>query len=377
MPLLAPYASSRAAAAAAAGRRQSLVQHLKDVSTEGLVVARFLEAPDRGRFPTDGAIVRGATAAAEMARLRWQLASDERLLLERATDVLEDHLRTTSAKFDAGSITVSLESIPWTVRRQWTYPWRVVIRAPSHLSLHGAFAKLSDWLGIAVYQRPSSRFVAFNRCTSGLGGLEGVVGGIFRQTTSPSEVFAVTCRHVISDHCGSLRHPAGPVQQPDCPDAVLLNPNADCFDHPGASAADVYAARGTDTATYQLARLPLVKCHPQRPRTRGWLKYTVGATTHTGEFVRFPHHSVRSFRYRVGLLRWPPISRGFAQPGDSGVWVLEEGKRIWLGMVVCGYDDDLDTLVADGEALLDYFSTLMNGSASPPVARSISPLTWP
>jgi hypothetical protein len=379
MPMIVPPVAHDTARRAAAERRSKVEHYLASIASDGLSIPRFLHVPDATVSDLEDRL-QGSAAAATLARLRWQLVSDERLLLERAIDVVEKKLRTTSSSAERGSITISLEPLPWWFRRPSLYPWRVVIRAPQDFDFRTAYEPLADWVGIAVEQLPPSHLVPFGHCTVGFGGLEGVVGGIVCGTSTPHETFSLTCRHVISNGCGSLRYPLPSDASPESPDAVLIEATTNCFQSPLQFASDVYPARESDTQRLQVTRTPLRKHHPERGTARGWLKYPVGGTNHTGEFVRFPHYSVRPLRYKLafGLLRWPPFQRWFACERDSGSWVIEEGTtRLWLGMVVAGYDDDHDTLVADGAALLDYFSTLMARSPFPPPRFSLIAQTWP
>jgi len=378
MPFLVNPVTRSAAHKAAAERRGQIQRYLANLPPDGLSVPRFFSDVNEDSINQDSR-TDGSDAAAQLARLRWQLASDERLLLERAIDVVEPFLRAPNHPVQPGSITVSLEPLPFSRLRPSLYPYRAVIRAPWELNLKTAYERIQYRLGIAVEQRPASHVVPFGHCLKGTGGLEGVVGGICRQGRAPHEAFSLTCRHVISDGCASLQYPKPPDELPGSPDAVLISASTHCFLSPlGADASDVHPARESDTRRFQLSRTPLRKQHPERPVAKGWLKYPVGATNHTGEFVRFPHYSVRPVRYKIGVLRWP-LSRGwFAQERDSGSWVVEDSlSRIWLGVVVGGYDDDHDTLVADASALIDYFSTLMARSPAPPLRLGLTAQTWP
>jgi hypothetical protein len=366
MPLLVPDPPAARAVATAAARRIALQQHLATRIESAVAVQPFRELPDRLAGGQDG-LLRGPTAAAEIARLRWQSRSTGLLLLERAADLLEAVISRDWIEVRPGSVAISLEPLPIHARRRNRPPWRVVICAPDDFRLRDAFVSATEFLGIGVYLRAESKFKAFSNCTAGNGGLDGVVGGIVRSSTDRDHDHLVTCAHVIADGCHSLEHPTPP-SPPEVPDAVLLRPNP-CFPGPRATAQQVFPTDDADTARLQLTRSPIFLVRSNGRQSRGWLKYPVGAVTGpTGQLVRFPHYSVQPFRYRIGFLRWPPFHPHFARAGDSGSWVTEESTKLWVGMVDSGYDDHSDTLVADGRALLDYYYGLLTGR--PPTVGS-------
>lgn len=373
MPILVADPSAAIAVATAATRRRALQEHLATQVESALAVRAFRELPDRA-FSEQPTFLEGPAAAAEVARLRWQLQSTGLLLLERAADLLEATIRRAN-NLAPGSVTISLEPLgPHLIKRDRP-PWRVVICAPPDLQLRDDFESSAKFLGIGVYLRNESTVRAFSRCTVGNGGLDGVVGGVLRSEKQDRD-YLCTCVHVISDGCGSLEH-TKTAPSTAAPDAVLLHPTH-CFSHPGDRAERVFPVDTADTTRLQLKRTPLVLHHPERRRSRGWLKYPVAAVIGpTGQLVRFPHYSVQPFRYRIGPLRWPPSRTHFARPGDSGSWVLEESTKLWLGMIVGGHDDHSDTLVADGQALLDYYQGILTGQAPGKGPNTLTPYSWP
>lgn len=377
MPLIVPDPPAALAVATAAKRRRALQEHLATQVESALAVRAFRELPDRD-FGEQPQFLEGPVAAAEIARLRWQLQSTGLLLLERAADLLEATIARRSEILAPGSVAISLEPLPANTVRHGKPPWRVVVCAPETFKLREVFEGAASFLGIGVYVvylRTKASFRAFSRCAVGLGGLDGVVGGVVRSTTDHDRTYLVTCAHVIADGCGSLMYPPPP-PSPTAPDAVLLRPTG-CFRHPDQQAQEVLPAGDADTARLQLSRAPLVMCHPDRRRSRGWLKYPVAAVIGpTGQLIRFPHYSVQPFRYRIAFLRWPPFRPHFAGPGDSGSWVVEESTKLWLGMVVGGHDDHSDTLVADGRALVDYYSGLLTGRPPRNGTTDLVAFTW-
>jgi hypothetical protein len=373
MPLVVPDPPASVAAATAESRRRALQEHLATQVESARALRAFRESPvqvSQEQTP----FLEGPAAAAELARLRWQLGSSGLLLLERVADVLETLVGSRDGDLVPGSMCVSLETLPRYRTLRGMPPWRVVVSAPGGLRLENTLADYGRFFGIGVFVRREATFKSFSRCTVGDGGMDGVVGGVLRSRKSPDDVFLATCRHVIAEGCGSLQHPAY-ATRPDAPDAVLLRQTG-CFHHPDEHAMPVFPADEAAIARFQVARTPLTLHHPERRRRLGWLKYPVAAIVGpTGHFIRFPHYSVQPFRYRVGFLRWPPLRPHFARPGDSGSWVIETSSRIWLGMVVAGFDDHSDTLVADGRALLDYYSSIA-GHASRTGASGLDPYTW-
>ena len=383
MPLIVPDPPASVAAATAESRRQALQQHLATQVEGTLALRAFREVPGREEVP----FLYGPAAAAELARLRWQLQSTGLLLLERVVDVLETLVALPSGELKPGSVSVSLEPRstygvlpgipPWRVVSASNHfpPWRVVVSAPNHLRLDEALAEHGRFFGIGVFRGRESAFKAFSRCAVGSGGLDGVVGGIVRSRVNPHKFYLATCLHVIADGCGSLAYPPHVIWQ-GAPDAVLLTPT-ECFSHPEEHDTPVFPADEAATARFQLGRVALTLHHPERRRRLGWLKYPVAAVAGpTGHLIRFPHYSVQPFRYRIGFLKWPPLRPHFARPGDSGSWVIEKGSSTWLGMVVAGYDDHSDTLVADGRALLDYYSIIEGGPPTRNGVSDLQPHTW-
>lgn len=357
----------RRALEAASLRRHAVELFLRDQSQNGLFTrpsggGDVLERSDLAQA------VEGAGAAALAARLRWTLQSDPLLLLDQVCELIEHFARPSPTH----SLSVSLRPLRAEARTPDAYPWRVVIESsdpnlPAHL--HESPVRPSIAVDF-VYAKAPLR--PFNRCQAGNGGLAGVAGGILMQP-STGRHWSTTCRHVTGDGCMSMAYPPGDWSDASTPDAVLLHSDSSCFTRPSAP-VDVAPASEADTARLQTSAAPVRKFHPDRPTKLGWVRYPVGAVHYMGRLIRFPHFSVRPRQWQVGPLRFPPGV--FSRPGDSGSWVLEEGSRLWLGMVVAGYDDGQDVMVADGRALLDYFSCVVSDSLDPEPLDRLRALTW-
>lgn len=352
----------------AADRRRLAIRSFLDQYKSELFAPRF-----RDTSPTSQAqdrLLEGAAAAAQAARLRWQRGSDLRLLLDQVCDALQEIRFSSEA-----SMTVSLQPLP-ARDRIFTdaLPWRVVIEG-SDPNVCGLLLETGFRPSIAVdFIETHRRFVPFNYCRQGSGGLAGVVGGLMTTRMEPRRLWAATCRHVISDGCCSQAYPAGKWIDPGCPDAVLLSVGMNCFEQP-APVSVAASISDFDAMRLQLEQVPLTRQHPKIRFRRGYIRYPVGAICCEGRFIQFPHFSVRRYQWTVGPLRVP--FGPFAAPGDSGSWVFEEGTRLWVGMIVGGYDGGRDVAAADGRALLDYFSCLVSGTADPPSNERLVPYAWP
>ena len=366
----------------AENRRRAIERHLNEHARQGLRLRAFRSSymtplRDEDQSP----YLKGAAAAAEIVRLRWQIQSYGFLLLEGVIDALDQFLRSRrKLSLEPGSVSVSLQPITRRSLSGRRLPWRVVIHAPDYVDMEDMPFGDPDVIGIGVDVGSASDYRFLGGCTDGYGGMDGVVGGVLRidDNVVCGPDFLLTCRHVLSSECRSLRYPTSNNAE-DAPDAALLYPT-DCFSYPypDRDAIRVYPATVGDIDQIQLSQSSLVLNRSDGNRTRGWLKYPVGAVIGpTGKLIRFPHYSIQTFRYRIGFLRWPVIRTSFAHPGDSGTSVIERNTGLWVGMVTQGYGHDSDTLVVDARSLLDYFDCLVHETPNPDGEIRFGAYTWP
>lgn len=374
MPLVVADPKRRTAMHIADQRQKRLIEYFEELPRDG-AVRRFSEQSEESEI-RDTEFVEGHDAASEISRLQWQMFSPHRLLLERATDVFERWWQGTKIPVEPGTITISLEPVPWHARinNLGRLPFRVKIKAPKHVPVASAFDGASDSLGVGVYVDGPAHLRPWGRCMVDSVGLDGVVGGMMK--TRDGESFSITCQHVLSGRCQSLIHSGGSNTGPD---AALLHKQSECFEFPSGGGRRVFPANTADIERYMSRRYPHVSFamwHPACAAHKGWLRYPVSGTNHTGVFARYPLYSIRRARWKFGPFRWPMRQHGFAGPGDSGSWVCEKTGDTWLGMVVCGNDDDHDTLAADAQYLVDYFSRVLTGDNTPTPEDQLAPFVW-
>ena len=330
-----------------------------------------------------------------MRGLSQQLAESQYLLIERVVDALICFFRARKLTVSEFPTCVYLDSLPGRKRlRLGKFPWRVVMAVSNPLAIKQLFANQSmrEWLCIGVDVIPARRIAARpdheppedfsssspslvpqGRCTQGQDGLEGTVGGVLRSSLGQSS--GVTCRHVLSSTCGSLRWPSFPVRPANneftqqSPDAAFINLGSGCFDRPSVHAVSVWVANQSRIERAVMESAKLVKT-PRNSAVRGVVKTAYVSGFRLGSyFYRGPHIEIAPYFFRKLGIIWP-ISRRFSRPGDSGCWVIDNATGAWIGMVIGGYESPhIGTMAIAAHFVTDAYRRLSNSPGSP-VAES-------
>ena len=296
-----------------------------------------------------------SSACGQMARLLWQLRQPEYALAERVIDAIVAFRRLSSAR-DRDAIeypTVKVEKLNGEYVRENKFPWVVVVETDNAESYRRFLSNISDWLGIAVAIGPPRRVNLHGACKAGVG-LEGVVGGVLRN--SESEVY-VTCSHVLSSECQSKILGGDPSKDSNEPDAALLRSGNPCFKL-DSNMVPCASVSTEEVDQHILNRRLVQKRNPECNSRKGFIRNRVHGFNVNGTFHRFPHLEIFPDISRFDSLMMPFWRRAFSKRGDSGSWVFEENSENWVGMVIGGDEYFLSTFVAESEPLLDYFTLL-------------------
>jgi hypothetical protein len=379
-----------AASQAAEDRRRSLSIYLERASRDFAEVQEFLEVPPDlaetlslrflGRERVD--------AAWHVTRLQLQLNDHKLLLLERVTDALVCHHRAGSISDDEFPVRVYLEPNTRSARQ---FPWRAVVVSEGPDSIFAALHSITEWLGIGVEivkpaitkntekrnrpdtsPPPAITALPTGRCFGDPDALEGTVGGMI--TDGASGALGVTCRHVLSAHCGSLDSRCNPAFPPmygteftqETPDVAFIRLESGCFTSPTAPSFPVSPAdqRGIELAA---DRYIAVRKSPKHDSRSGVIRVAEMSGFKLGDhFYRGIHFAiVPHFVRRFGII-WS-LWRSFSKAGDSGSWItLDEAS--WMGMVVGAFEEPVMTIALSAAHIRASFERLCAASSSGPFA---------
>ncbi len=362
-----PYATPARARVRASERRRWLVSALSEVpegQSDDAPSRLVVEAPPNKDYGAEsGHLEDRAERFAQFARLRWQLNSTAMLLLERVTDTIFHSLREIGFPGEYLDFTIKLQ--PVDVKDSTNlFPWRVVIYTHNQEFFTRQIIPLSDWLGIGVDIDEPSVLTLAGRCHVGYPAMNGLVGG----AVSGKESYLVTCQHVVSASCRSLRHGSTlhPSSVQSSPDAVLLHTEIPCFESPSERSIPVSPASPAWIEQSILSRRRVTQTHPlAQQKAKGVIKATVSCTAVGLRLYRFPMLEVIPDRkvYFFGLVSRPSKSCFFSYPGDSGGWVVDCESGLWVGMVTAG-DDRGSSYLTDAGCLLEYFQHLTGARAT-------------
>lgn len=382
-----PYTSYEESSRRAEERRANLRAALADIGDAGYLRREFLEVP-----PEAGGVERRflddtpTEAFGQMARLRWQLGSEELLLIERLVDAIVVFKRQDAALKQEQTKTASAEDYPLVklepldekAEANGLFPWKAVIETSDPEYFRKRLAPLQGWLGIGVDLAPRREINLTGRCTVG-GGLEGVVGGMVED----HEPFLVTCAHVLSSECGSRVIVGNPYASvPDGiknePDAALIEASTPCFTELKGSRKRKFSCADEQIALRSVnSRAKVFKFSPRKKGPAGLIYNQVAMfpASNSGPAYRFPHLEIRPDRtsYLFGILKYP-ISKYFSREGDSGSWVVEESLGIWFGIVI-GRSDYGSSYVAEGRPLLDFFELQLKAHRGASAVAKLTPYT--
>jgi hypothetical protein len=382
-----PYTKYETAVRHAEQRRRRLRAQLAEVGAEGVLRREFLEIPPgmenvRTRTFADNL----PEALGQMARLRWQLEADELLLAERLVDAIV-LLRRQGARYPPPTTEsyplVKLEPLG-AAGRDDLFPWKAVIETDEQEFYVQTLKPLQEWLGLGVDFAPRRSVKLFRQCIEP-GGSEGVIGGLVED----SERFAMTCHHVLSPTCGSVKVRGNPydspemiLNQPDVdnePDAALIDVNTPCLDVPAGSRMKRFTSATQQLVLQSAARRVKVFKLNARPKKNPGFVFSpvpIMPTSEYGAAFRFPHVEIKPYQqsYFSGWLRLPLFNNYFSQQGESGSWVVEKEMGIWFGMVIAGMEDGT-TFAALGQPLLDFFEQQLKNLRRSSTSTKLAPFT--
>ncbi len=371
---LVEYVTSVTAERAASERleaiRSFLREHNLDITNEDLgpLRAEFLEQqtflPDiqRASFSDDE-----ASGLWHALHLRWQVANPEWLLAERVADVVTLFSRSSDSKSSESPwYAVHLAPLPRKLQSKGSlFPWRVIVESSADNRLVEQLrealrsnSELRNWIGIGVDWRfgaPPHQF-AYGHCTAGQGGYFGTVGGSLRSLSDDD--LGVTCAHVLSDGCASLRWPAPSTNgsyNRRRPDAAVIDTRGPCFAPQSFDNEVLRILPNAELKTMVLENEEVVG-HSQRGPRRGIVRDLVCLFKLSGVEYRGPHLSVIPKLSRAAVTL-PLVRREFSQAGDSGSWVLDDREKTWIGIVIGGCESPfMQTYVLTSCLLGSWFS---------------------
>lgn len=308
-------------------------------------------------------------AAAQMSWLSWQMHSEELLLAERVVDtVLGVHEEMGGRQLDAHFARVHVPLIRLTgpdpaLVRKGLFPWKVIIETDNPAAYVGQLRRHSQWLAIGIDFAPARRVSRLGLCQRGIG-IPGIAGGILR---TQQGTYAMTCNHVLSSSCASVRYWANPARDELEPDAALIERENPCFRTIGADRN----VRPADPAIIRDCVIEKTRVEKRGTGARANLgvirsSHVVGIDL-DGDYCRFPHIEVVPADNRPMWLS--PLATSFSRRGESGSWVIETARGSWLGMVIGEDERHTATFVATAGPLLDFFERRM-ANGHPPRAEA-------
>jgi hypothetical protein len=336
-------------------RRAEVERALAEVGDLGFLRREFLEIPPQIQgIETRSLADTRSEAFGQMVRLKWQLAADELLLLERVVDAIIAIKRSkTPDSIDHSNegLLVKVEFLGKSIRERDLFPWKITIETDKPWFYEETLRPLKDWLGIRVDLAPAHEIKLFGQCQIPPA-MEGVVGGI----VAGQREYGVTCSHVISPNCGSLELKGDPSAGGEQPDAALIHSVTSCFDIE-KKRRNKRAVRVAPNALIESCMINRTKVTTLNPgsHSNGFILARVGCFAVSGVLYRFPHMQILSKRLILGFITVPFLYKYFSKPGDSGSWAGETDTESWIGMVVGGSVNPPLSYIAEAAPLLEYF----------------------
>ena len=361
IPSLEPLGLARALALAAE-RRTRLSGRLEEVGREGFLIQEFMEIPPN----TEGVEARSLAentdeALAQMARLRWQLQGDERLLIERLIDAFVIFQRQSSSpQFMLEDPLIRLHRNR-DFEAKGLFPWTAVIETENPSLYINLLKPIHGWLGIGVEFTPKTFPRLLAKCRE-TGGKTGSVGGLLRVA---EKTYKMTCDQVVSPSCASVIFRSFPSNNKDVPDVALLQLATDCFKlAEPTDTREVFCASEDIIRECMDARTRVIKLNGFNRGSPGYVydpAHLLPAQVY-GHSVRFPHINIKpdTKTYLFGLVTIPIWNRQFSSEGDSGSWAIESKGGFWLGMIVSG-DGYQGSWLVEAGPLLDYLGQKLTG----------------
>jgi hypothetical protein len=321
-------------------RRRLVDEALRDVAGH-----EVLEIPDRLKLPRQDPVdLTGPEVAARQVAFEWQRSSPGLLLLARVCDTIDALSRTRQQRYDAvreGHPAVVLMPVPRLVRRlaPLAFPWRVVVLATPHPEpMADMLSQFREWFGVGVHVERGRDIKRLRGCAH-VDGRDGTVGGVVvmgRDDDAAHEPYGLTCGHVVSEQCPSVRIRSLPVRHGWAPDAALVRLDGSCLPAPPAH-RDVTPVSFNELEDLSLDHVAVSLHTAQGSQRKGYLKgHMLFASDREGP-LRFPSVFLSRERATYAGIPWPPFGRALSKSGDSGAWVTLAGRpERWLAMVVSG-----------------------------------------
>jgi hypothetical protein len=363
-----PYSKDGLAKERANERRQSIRSTLSDIGDSRFLRREFIEIPPSFPIVERRALADNVPEAiGQTVRLRWQLDTDELLLIERVVDAIVLLKRTERNLFADEIPLIRLAPLRKSLVRKDYFPWKVVVETDHPMIYERFLYDIQDWLGIGVDTAPRRKIKPLGICQMP-NGMEGTIGGM----VAGADTYSVTCSHVLSPHCGSVRFRSQLNQDTDQPDSALLEEGNPCFSvHRGATRVLSAATKSVIDACIK-TRAIVDKLQNPKKGAPGFVRTRVSTIPMQGFLFRFPHLEIKPNRMRQWGLKFPLFRKNFSVDGDSGAWVTDRGTGSWLGMVVCGADDH-SSWVVEAEPLLRFFEDNLSTMGMP---QKLTPIVY-
>lgn len=302
--------------------------------------------------------------ASQIARLKWQKGKYELLLLERVVDAALCYYRLEIFKSDSNKYMrfPSIKLIPIKRKSNEYIPWRVVVETNDIEFYVHAFKDLVDWFGIGVEFASEKSTKYYGKCKHG-NSSNGIVGGVlycYDNLNNVIEKYAMTCAHVLSDTCLSIKVGRGLSDTDGQPDVALISTTTPCFPINIASHKRVLVATNTIILDCMKNEHQVTKIYPASKNIKGYIHARISAVVVEGQLYRFPHLEITRKFSRARLTFLPSLfNQGFNTKGDSGSWVVEEKSEAWVGMVVAGQEFFPISYLIEAEPLMDYLREIL------------------
>lgn len=362
-----PHVEYKTALKRAGERRKQIEQELESPSSadrEFLHVPEDL-SPERkylGNFPNN---VIGQTT-----RLKWQLAADELLLLERVVDTVVAYKRSKEPGFAqfSGEHIFKLEFLGKRFQKKGLFPWQVVIETDQPQTYLEALGNRKDWMGISVALASPNHLYDHASCQN-YDGREGMIGGIL----AGKERYGMTCQHVLSRNCSCVRFGGDPTENGNQPDAALITESSSCFDinNTPSDLERIRSASNQLIETCMIRRTRVVNMNTGKKRT-GTITARISAYAVKDILYRFPHLEITSNRMFLGTIPIPFLNRYFSFPGNSGSWLSEVDTGGWVGMIIAGSERPRRSFAAEADPLLQFFDAIVRRPPIPGEAPLVS-----
>ncbi len=264
---------------------------------------------------------------------------------------VHDIVTVIAARYGNAVPAVSMRPARRAERTQGELPWISVVSLPDWNDRdfwREQLTNIRSWIGIGIdlASVDRNRVQSFRECwtKSCEGKGRGVISGMLADPIR-NQSFGLTCSHAVPSDCGCVKVRGQYHARRDRPDAAILSfPSAPLGLHLKPDTGEVKA---------NVARIG----GPSR-RHAGWIVSRERSYYVDGNICEFPAVRVQLNKRRHLFFALPLFRRRFANPGDSGSWVvLKEGNGSdptrWIGLVQSG--DAADVYVMEAKQLVRFF----------------------